>query len=117
MYVHLPWNPSVTLNEYSNIPCSYASLRHFIFPPLFHFLIDEHVRHTFDYLRPCQGWILGQTGNPDPATGGVYVYPTMSIALFCAFSLIKYDLKKVTRKAPPEPIEKPLPRSAKSKLK
>ncbi|KAM7258642.1 hypothetical protein ACFE04_014383 [Oxalis oulophora] len=60
---------------------------------------------------------LGRPVNPDPATGGVYVYPTMLIALFCAFSSIKYDLKKVTRKAPPQPIARPLPRSAKSKLK
>ncbi|KAJ6915122.1 hypothetical protein NC651_017188 [Populus alba x Populus x berolinensis] len=60
--------------------------------------------------------ILGKPANTDPAKA-VYVYPTMLIALVCAFSSVKYDMKKVVRSAPPRPIAKPLQRSSKSKLK
>ncbi|XP_011039714.1 PREDICTED: uncharacterized protein LOC105136177 [Populus euphratica] len=60
--------------------------------------------------------ILGKPANTDPAMA-VYVYPTMLIALVCAFSSVKYDMKKVVRSAPPQPIAKPLQRSSKSKLK
>jgi len=60
--------------------------------------------------------ILGKPANTDPAKA-VYVYPTMLIALVCAFSAVKYDMKKVVRSAPPRPIAKPLQRSSKSKLK
>ncbi|KAG2335110.1 hypothetical protein Bca52824_006290 [Brassica carinata] len=47
----------------------------------------------------------------------VYVYPTMVIAMICAFSMINYNLKKATRAAPARPIAKPLMSSSKSKLK
>lgn len=60
--------------------------------------------------------ILGKPVNKDP-TRSVYVYPTMLLALICAFSSVKYDVKKVVRSAPPRVIAKPLERSSKSKLK
>ncbi|XP_043723514.1 uncharacterized protein LOC122670635 [Telopea speciosissima] len=61
--------------------------------------------------------ILGKPINTDP-TKAVYVYPTMVIALVCAFASVKYDAKKITRSAPAvRPIAKPLQSSAKSKLK
>ncbi|XP_023002496.1 uncharacterized protein LOC111496320 [Cucurbita maxima] len=60
--------------------------------------------------------ILGKPVNTDPAKA-VYVYPTMIIAMICAFSSVKYDLKKVARSAPARPIAKPLQSSSKSKLK
>uniref|UniRef100_A0A2P2IND9 Uncharacterized protein LOC105122397 n=1 Tax=Rhizophora mucronata TaxID=61149 RepID=A0A2P2IND9_RHIMU len=60
--------------------------------------------------------ILGKPANTDPAKA-VYVYPTMLIALICAFSSVKYDVKKVVTSAPARPIAKPLQRSSKSKLK
>ncbi|XP_010491849.1 PREDICTED: uncharacterized protein LOC104769349 [Camelina sativa] len=60
--------------------------------------------------------ILGKPVNTDPAKT-VYVYPTMVIAMICAFSMIKYDLRKATRAAPARPIAKPLMSSSKSKLK
>ncbi|XP_010519941.1 PREDICTED: uncharacterized protein LOC104799228 [Tarenaya hassleriana] len=60
--------------------------------------------------------MLGKPANTDP-TRSVYVYPTLVIALVCAFSSIKYDLKKATRPAPARPIAKPLMSSSKSKLK
>ncbi|CAK7353616.1 unnamed protein product [Dovyalis caffra] len=60
--------------------------------------------------------ILGKPANTDPAKA-VYVYPTMLIALICAFSSVKYDMKKVVGSAPPRPIAKPLQSSSKSKLK
>ncbi|XWS27207.1 hypothetical protein CRYUN_Cryun26dG0095000 [Craigia yunnanensis] len=60
--------------------------------------------------------ILGKPVNSDP-TKAVYVYPTMLIALICALSSIKYDVKKVMRTAPARPIAKPLQSSSKSKLK
>ncbi|KAJ9184010.1 hypothetical protein P3X46_007795 [Hevea brasiliensis] len=60
--------------------------------------------------------ILGKPTNTDPAKA-VYVYPTMLLALICAFSSVKYDMKKVVRSAPARPIVKPLKSSTKSKLK
>ncbi|KAJ6745463.1 TAIL FIBER [Salix koriyanagi] len=60
--------------------------------------------------------ILGKPVNTDPAKA-VYVYPTMLIALVCAFSSVKYDMKKVVKSASPRPIAKPLQSSSKSKLK
>ncbi|KAK6273125.1 hypothetical protein POUND7_010208 [Theobroma cacao] len=60
--------------------------------------------------------ILGKPANSDP-TKAVYVYPTMLIALICALTSIKYDVKKVMRTAPARPIAKPLKSSSKSKLK
>ncbi|KAF5461430.1 hypothetical protein F2P56_017533 [Juglans regia] len=60
--------------------------------------------------------ILGKPVNTDP-TQAVYVYPTMLIALICAFSSVKYDVKKVVRSAPARPVAKPLQSSSKSKLK
>ncbi|KAJ4958836.1 hypothetical protein NE237_025947 [Protea cynaroides] len=59
--------------------------------------------------------ILGKPVNTDPAKA-IYVYPTMVIALVCAFASVKYDINKVTS-APVRPIAKPLQSSAKSKLK
>lgn len=60
--------------------------------------------------------ILGKPVNTDP-TQAVYVYPTMLIAVICAFSSVKYDVKKVVRSAPARPVAKPLQSSSKSKLK
>ncbi|KAF2287212.1 hypothetical protein GH714_039360 [Hevea brasiliensis] len=60
--------------------------------------------------------ILGKPTNTDPAKA-VYVYPTMLLALICAFSSVKYDMKKVVRSAPARSIVKPLKSSTKSKLK
>ncbi|KAJ4707921.1 Tail fiber [Melia azedarach] len=60
--------------------------------------------------------ILGKPGNTDP-TKTVYVYPTMLIAVLCAFSSIKYDMKKVQRVVPARPVAKPMASSSKSKLK
>ncbi|ERN04503.1 hypothetical protein AMTR_s00081p00094150 [Amborella trichopoda] len=60
--------------------------------------------------------ILGKPATTDP-TKAVYMYPTMVIALICAFSSIKYDMTKVTRKSHVRPMAKPLQSSSKSKLK
>ncbi|GAU23178.1 hypothetical protein TSUD_306260 [Trifolium subterraneum] len=61
--------------------------------------------------------ILGKPVNTDPAKA-VYVYPTMVFAMICAFSSVKYDMKKVTaRSAPVRSTAKPLKSSSKSKLK
>ncbi|KAK6912610.1 hypothetical protein RJ641_022211 [Dillenia turbinata] len=60
--------------------------------------------------------ILAKPVNQDPAKA-VYVYPTMVIALICAFSSIKYDVKKVVRSPPARPFAKPFQSSSKSKLK
>ncbi|CAL9229641.1 unnamed protein product [Arabidopsis halleri] len=46
--------------------------------------------------------ILGKPVKTDPART-VYVYPTMVHAMICAFSMIKYDLKKATG-APLQPV-------------
>ncbi|CAA6672672.1 unnamed protein product [Spirodela intermedia] len=59
---------------------------------------------------------LGKPQNTDPAAA-LYVYPTILVALVCAFSSIRYDVKKVTRRNQPRPIATPLQSSAKSKLK
>ncbi|KAI8569054.1 hypothetical protein RHMOL_Rhmol02G0248300 [Rhododendron molle] len=59
---------------------------------------------------------LGKPVNTDPAKT-VFVYPTMLIALVCAFASVKYDVQKVARGAPARPIAKPLQSSSKSKLK
>lgn len=58
--------------------------------------------------------ILGKPATTDP-TRAVYVYPTIALALICAFSSVKYDVKKVARSAPA--VVKPLQSSSKSKLK
>lgn len=60
--------------------------------------------------------ILGKPANTDP-TKAVYVYPTMLLALICAFSSVKYDVQRVVRNAPARPLAKPLQSSSKSKLK
>ncbi|GLT97636.1 hypothetical protein SLE2022_151910 [Rubroshorea leprosula] len=60
--------------------------------------------------------ILGKPANTDPAKA-VYVYPTMLIAVICALSSIKYDVKKVMKSVPARPMAKPLQSSSKSKLK
>lgn len=61
--------------------------------------------------------ILGKPVNTDPSKA-VYVYPTMVLAMICAFSSVKYDMKKVAaRSAPVVSIAKPLKGSSKSKLK
>lgn len=59
--------------------------------------------------------ILGKPVNTDPAKA-VFVYPTMLIALVCALSSIKYDVKKAVRSSQARPIAKPLQSSSKSKL-
>lgn len=60
--------------------------------------------------------ILGKPVNTDP-TKAVFVYPTMLLALICAFFSVKYDMKKVVRSVPTQPAAKPLKSSRKSKLK
>ncbi|KAI7987791.1 hypothetical protein LOK49_LG13G02550 [Camellia lanceoleosa] len=60
--------------------------------------------------------ILGKPVNTDP-TKSIFVYPTMFIAMVCAFSSVKYDVKKVARSVPARPVAKPLQSSSKSKLK
>ncbi|XP_050219172.1 uncharacterized protein LOC126669683 [Mercurialis annua] len=60
--------------------------------------------------------ILGKPANTDPSKA-VYVYPTIALAVICAFSSVKYNVNKVTRKPPPQPVAKPLKSSSKSKLK
>lgn len=59
--------------------------------------------------------ILNKQANPDP-TRAVFVYPTMLIALVCAFLSVKYDVKRVMRGTPARPIAKPMQRSSKNKL-
>lgn len=60
--------------------------------------------------------ILSRPANTDVAQA-IYVYPTMLLALVCAFASVKYDIKKVLRTPAPRPIAKPLQSSSKSKLK
>ncbi|XP_071694043.1 uncharacterized protein [Rutidosis leptorrhynchoides] len=60
--------------------------------------------------------LLGKPVNTDP-TRSVYVYPTMLIAVLCAFSSVKYNFQKAAAKPAPRPIAKPLKSSKKSKLK
>ncbi|XP_073107161.1 uncharacterized protein [Elaeis guineensis] len=60
--------------------------------------------------------ILGKPVNTDP-TKAVYVYPTIVVALICAFSSIRYNVKKSVRSGQAAPVAKPLKSSAKSKLK
>ncbi|XP_076954899.1 uncharacterized protein LOC143629543 isoform X1 [Bidens hawaiensis] len=60
--------------------------------------------------------LLGKPINTDP-TRSVYVYPTMLVAVICAFSSVKYNFQKAVRKPPPRPIAKLLKSSKKSKLK
>lgn len=59
--------------------------------------------------------LLSKSAVPDPDKS-IYVYPTMLIAVVCAFMSVKYDLKKVARSTP-QPIAKPLKSSSKSKLR
>ncbi|GER51671.1 L-threonine 3-dehydrogenase [Striga asiatica] len=59
--------------------------------------------------------ILKKPVDTDQTT--VFVYPTMLVALVCAFLSVKYDIKKVARSAPAQPVAKPLKSSSKSKLK
>ncbi|XP_058781022.1 uncharacterized protein LOC131655135 [Vicia villosa] len=62
--------------------------------------------------------ILGKPVNNDPSSA-VYVYPTMVLAMICAFSSVKYDMKKVSARsaASVRSTAKPLKSSTKSKLK
>lgn len=61
----------------------------------------------------------GVLGKPEMVTEpdkSVYVYPTFLIALICAFTSIKYDIKKVIRNSQARQIAKPLQSSVKSKF-
>lgn len=60
--------------------------------------------------------ILGKPSNTDP-TKAVFVYPTMLIAIVCAFSSVKYGANKIAKSAVARPIAQPLKSSKKSKLK
>lgn len=60
--------------------------------------------------------LFGKPVNSDP-TQSAYVYPTILIALICAFMSITYNVKKTAKSSPPVSIAKPLKSSAKSKLK
>ncbi|KAJ1415902.1 hypothetical protein SESBI_17741 [Sesbania bispinosa] len=53
------------------------------------------------------GALVGKPVNSDPSKA-VYVYPTMVLAMICAFSSVKYDVKKVVRPAPIRSTAKPL---------
>lgn len=60
--------------------------------------------------------LLGKSANKDP-TKAVYVYPTMLIAVVCAFSSVKYGTNKIAKSAAARPLAQPLKSSKKSKLK
>ncbi|XP_062201610.1 uncharacterized protein LOC133904129 [Phragmites australis] len=60
--------------------------------------------------------LFGKPVNSDP-TQSAYVYPTIMIALICAFMSITYNVKKTARSSPSVSIAKPMQSSAKSKLK
>ncbi|MED6203808.1 hypothetical protein PIB30_118378 [Stylosanthes scabra] len=61
--------------------------------------------------------VFGKPVSTDPSKAA-YVYPTMILALICAFASVKYDLKKATRSsAPARSTARPLSSSSKSKLK
>ncbi|XP_057776419.1 uncharacterized protein LOC130995234 isoform X2 [Salvia miltiorrhiza] len=61
--------------------------------------------------------ILGKPANTDPQKA-VFVYPTMMIAVLCAFLSVKYNLKKIAQKnTATQPAAKPLKSSSKAKLK
>jgi hypothetical protein len=59
--------------------------------------------------------LFGKSVNSDP-TQSTYVYPTIMIALVCAFMSVTYNVKKMAS-SPPVTVAKPLQSSAKSKLK
>ncbi|CAI9284264.1 unnamed protein product [Lactuca saligna] len=63
-----------------------------------------------------EGLLGKQPVNTDP-TRSVYVYPTMLIAVLCAFSSVKYNFQKAIAKPAPRPLAKPLKSSKKSKLR
>ncbi|GJM94183.1 hypothetical protein PR202_ga10805 [Eleusine coracana subsp. coracana] len=60
--------------------------------------------------------LFGKPVNSDP-TQSAYVYPTIMIALVCAFLSITYNVKKTARSSPSVTVAKPLQSSTKSKLK
>ncbi|CAM8879212.1 unnamed protein product [Rhodiola kirilowii] len=60
--------------------------------------------------------LLGKPVTTDPSKA-IYVYPTMMFAMIFAFLSVKYDLKKVAKSIPPQPVAKPLQSSRKNKLK
>lgn len=60
--------------------------------------------------------LFGKPVNSD-LTQSTHVYPTILIALICAFMSITYNVKKTARSSTPVSIAKPLISSAKSKLK
>ncbi|XP_074286437.1 uncharacterized protein LOC141611727 [Silene latifolia] len=60
--------------------------------------------------------LLSRPANPDGAQS-IYVYPSMLLALICAFASVKYDIKKAIRNQTARPVAKPLQSSSKSKLK
>jgi len=60
--------------------------------------------------------LFGKPVNSDP-TQSTYVYPTILIALICAFMSITYNVKTTAKSSPPVSIAKPPKSSAKSKLK
>ncbi|KAL2525681.1 hypothetical protein Adt_10735 [Abeliophyllum distichum] len=78
---------------------------------------DEHVFGTLLVIWGLvKEGIHNKPANSDP-TKAVFVYPTMLIALVCAFLTVKYDVKKVARSAPARPVAKPLHSSSKAMLK
>lgn len=60
--------------------------------------------------------LLGKPVNTDP-TKAIYVYPTILLAIICAVSSIRYNLKKAGKANQTRPLAKPLQSSVKSKLK
>ncbi|KAL8503767.1 hypothetical protein ACS0TY_022475 [Phlomoides rotata] len=60
--------------------------------------------------------ILGKPVNTEPVKA-VFVYPTMLVAVLCALLSVKYDIKRVARNTPTQPVAKPLKSSSKSKMK
>lgn len=60
--------------------------------------------------------VFGKPENAGPAQS-IYVYPSIIVALVCAFSSIKYNTKRAVMREQLASIAKPLKSSAKSKLK
>uniref|UniRef100_A0A0A0LMA1 Uncharacterized protein n=1 Tax=Cucumis sativus TaxID=3659 RepID=A0A0A0LMA1_CUCSA len=61
----------------------------------------------FHFLRIKGSSVEGKDYGRNRLGKAVYVYPTMILTVICAFSSVKYDVKKVPRGAPARPIAKP----------
>uniref|UniRef100_A0A0E0JK11 Uncharacterized protein n=1 Tax=Oryza punctata TaxID=4537 RepID=A0A0E0JK11_ORYPU len=80
-------------------------------------LVEQaHAQHPFKLHLRMKEALFGKPVNSNP-TQSVHVYPTILIALICAFLSITYNVKKTVRNSQSVSITKPLQSSAKSKLK